>query len=60
VQVDVRRARVVAVSREPSRPWKWRERTAEITRFPGGTFIVVFGVDLAPGVVNAYRLEVPR
>jgi hypothetical protein len=60
LQVDVRHAQVVNVSRDPSRPWEWRERSAEIFRFPVGTFIVVIGVDQASGVVRAYRLEVPK
>lgn len=59
IEVHVRDAEVVKVGRDPKRPWEWRERPTRLRRLPVGTFVVVIGRQVAPGVVEADRVEVP-
>jgi hypothetical protein len=59
LRVDVRRAVVVWVSRDPEYPAQWGERPARVAELPVGTFVVVRGRQ-RQGVVKADRIEVPR
>jgi hypothetical protein len=62
VRVGIRNAEVVRVSRDPTRPWEWRERPERVAGLPVGTFVVVIGTHAAPNAVDvaADRIEVPR
>ncbi|MEX2223152.1 MAG: hypothetical protein WEG40_15275 [Candidatus Rokuibacteriota bacterium] len=60
VWVDVRYAEVVRLSRDPGRPWEWRERRTRVHRLPAGTYVTVIGLEGRWGVLRASRVEVPE
>jgi hypothetical protein len=59
VEIQIRRAKVVRIWRDPTRPWEWRERPTLLHRWAAGTFIVVIGQADNAGVVDAERVEIP-
>jgi len=59
IQVRVRNARVVRLSREAARPAEWREEPARLDGVTTGTFVVVIGSPEASGMVEASRVEFP-
>jgi hypothetical protein len=59
VEIQIRRANVVRIQRDPTRPWEWRERPTALHRWAAGTFIVVIGRPDNMGVVDAERIEIP-
>lgn len=58
--VDVRGAQVVRLSRDPRRPWRWRERPISVHQLPSGTYVTVIGREGRSGIVRASRVEVPE
>jgi len=60
VEISIRNAEVVHVSRDPADPWRWRARRTNIYRWPVGTFLVVSGQAGTSGVVEALRVEIPK
>lgn len=60
VWADVRYAEVVRLSRDPGRPWEWRERRTSVYRLPAGTYVTVIGLEGRWGVLRASRVEVPE
>ncbi|HEY7436992.1 MAG TPA: hypothetical protein VIE41_17760 [Methylomirabilota bacterium] len=60
VWADVRDAAIVRLSRDPRRPWEWRERSTRAHRLPSGTYVTVIGREGTSGIVRASRVEVPQ
>jgi hypothetical protein len=60
VEVQIREAKIVRVSRDPEDPWAWRERPTRVFRWPAGTFVVVIGREHPLGVIDATRVEFPQ
>jgi hypothetical protein len=60
VWADVRGARIVRLSRDPRRPWEWRERPTRAHQLPSGTYVTVIGREGRSGIVRASRIEVPE
>jgi hypothetical protein len=60
VWADVRDARIVRLSRDPRRPWEWREQRTSAHWLPSGTYVTVNGREGRSGIVRASRVEVPE
>lgn len=60
VWVDIRGAEIVRLSRDPRRPWRWRERHISVHRLASGTYVTVIGREGRSGIVRADRVEVPE
>jgi len=60
VWADVRHAEIVRLSRDPRRPWEWRERRTGAHWLPVGTYVTVIGLEGRSGIVRASRVEVPE
>ena len=59
VEVRIQNASVVRVSRDPADPWRWREQSTNIYRWPIGTFVVVIARARPSGAIDAARVEIP-
>jgi hypothetical protein len=60
VWADVRHAKIVRLSRDPRRPWEWRERRTSAYWLSSGTYVTVIGREGRSGIVRASRVEVPE
>lgn len=60
VWVQITKAEVVRISRDPNRRWEWRERLVRLHRFPAGTFVVAIGRRDSSGTLHAIRVEIPK
>jgi len=60
VWADIRDAAIVRLSRDPRRPWEWRERRTSVHRLSSGTYVTVIGRESRSGIVRASRVEVPE
>jgi hypothetical protein len=60
VWADIRNADIVRLSRDPRRPWQWRERPTRAHWLSIGTYVTVIGREGRSGIVRASRVEVPQ
>ncbi|MBI1736425.1 MAG: hypothetical protein HYR51_14740 [Candidatus Rokubacteria bacterium] len=59
VEVDIARADIVRVARDPRAPWRWLDRPISVARLAVGTFVVVIGRQVTSARLVASRVEVP-